>query len=210
MTNHAPGAPTDPRPDAAAQTCRGVYNPIRIENPEDYRPPDWFENLETPHARMLVALLFALIFSIAWHRPEFSPITIIVVVACLLYRLETWQRRLATVPLLLAAIRFYLLLPIYSAEVIGPNPLSGSPNYILGRELGFPWIAAFLSVCLFFMPRGESITVRIVVVESFVIVLSSLLPGEGVLAILAIFNYTVFFAVTVGLFVDLKGIRQQA
>lgn len=210
MTNNASDQPTDPRPGASAQTRRGVYNPVRIENPEDHQQPDWFEDLETPYARMLVALLLALIFGIAWRRPEFSPLTIIVVVGCLLYRVETWQRRLATVPLLLAAFRFYLLLPVYSAEMIGPNSLSGSPNYIPERLLGFPWILAFLSVCLFFMPRGESITLRIVVVESFAVVLSSLLPGDGFLTIIAIFNYTLFFAVTVGLFVDLKGIRQQA
>lgn len=210
MTNNVSGQPTDPRPGDSAQTGRGVYNPIRIENPEDYQQPDWFENLETPHTRMLVAVLFALIFGLAWSHPEFSPLTMIVVVGCLLYRLEAWQRRLATVPLLLAAIRFYLLLPVYSAEMIGPNPLRGGTSYNSGREFGVPWMVAFLSACLFFMPRRESVTVRIVVVESFVIALSSLLPGEGFLTILAIFNYTLFFAVTVGLFVDLKGIRQEA
>lgn len=210
MTNNASGQPTDPSPGGSAQTGRGVYNPIRIENPENHQQPDWFENLETPNARMVVALLFALIFGIAWRRPEFSPLTIIVVVGCLLYRLEAWQRKLATVPLLLAAIRFYLLLPAYSAEVIGPNPFRGNPSYIPGRELGIAWIPAFLSVCLFFMPRGEYTTLKIIVVESIVVVLSSFLPGEGFLTILAIFNYTLFFAVTVGLFVDLKRVRQEA
>lgn len=209
MTNNASGQPTDPRAGGSAQTRRGVYNPIRIQNPEDQQP-DWFENLETPYARMFVALLFALIFGIAWRRPEFSPVTIIVVVGCLLYRLEAWQRRLATVPLLLAAIRFYLLLPAYSAAVVGPNPIRGNPSYIPGRESGIPWIPAFLSVCLFFMPRTESATVKIVVLESFAVVLSSLLPGEGFLAIFAIFNYTLFFALVVGLFADLKGIRPEA
>lgn len=209
MTNNAPGQPTDPRAGSSSQTDRNVYNPIRIANPEDHQQPDWFANLETPHARMLVALLFALIFGIAWQRPEFSTLTIVVVVGCLLYRLEPWQRKLATVPLLLAGIRFYLLLPAYSAEVIGLNPVRGRPSSIPGRELGIPWILVFLSVCLFFMPRKESATLKIVVVESIAVVLSSLLPGEGFLTILAIFNYTLFFAVAVGLFVDLKGMMKQ-
>lgn len=73
-----------------------------------------------------------------------------------------------------------------------------------------PWILAFLSACLFFMPRTESATVKIVVLESFLVVLSSLLPGEGFLMIFAIFNYTLFFAMAVGLFADLKGIRREA
>jgi hypothetical protein len=209
MTNNAPGQPTDPRAGSSSQPGRSAYNPIRIENPGNHQQPDWFESLETPHAQMLVALLFALIFGIAWRRPEFSPLTIVVVVGCLLYRLEPWQRKLATVPLLLAGIRFYLLLPAYSAEVIGPNPIRGNPSSIPGGELGIPWILAFLSVCLFFMPRKESATLKIVVVESIAVVLSSLLPGEGFLTILAIFNYTLFFAVTIGLFVDLKGMMKE-
>jgi hypothetical protein len=209
MTNKAPGQPTDPRDGASPQpTSRGVYNPIRIGNPGNNQQPDWFENLETPQAQMLVALLFALIFGIAWHRPEFGPLTIIVVVGCLLYRFEPWQRKLASVPVLLAAIRFYLL-PVYSAEVIWLNQFHGKPTYMPGNESGIPWIPAFLSVCLFFMPRTESATLKIIVVESITVVLSSLLPGEGFLTILAVFNYTLFFAVTVGLFIDLKGLMNQ-
>ena|SRR5215831_819432 len=207
MTKDASDQPTDPRPSASPQARRGVYNPIRIENPEDRQQPDWFENLETPTARMLVALLFTLIFGIAWRRPEFSSLTVIVMVGCLLYRLETWQRRLATAPLLLAAIRFYLLLPAY---FVGVNPIRGNPNYPPGEDSNIPWILAFLSACLFFMPRTESVTVKIVVLESFAIVLSSLLPGEGFLIIFTIFNYTLFFAMAVGLFADLKGIRREA
>lgn len=210
MTNNAPGHPNDPRAGVSGQSRRGVYNPIRIETPEDHQQPAWFENLETAYARMLVALLFALIFGIAWRRPEFSPLTVIVVVGCLLYRLEAWQRKLASVPLLLAAIRFYLLVPAFSAEVIGPNPIRGNPYSLPGSESSIPWFLAFLSVCLFFMPRGESTTLKIVVLESFAVVLSGLLPGEGFLAILALFNYTLFFALAVGLFVDLKRIRQEA
>jgi len=210
MTNNASDQPTDPRPSASPQTRRGVYNPIRIENPEDHQQPDWFENLETPTARLFVALLFTLIFGISWRRPEFSSLTIIVMVGCLLYRLDTWQRRLATAPLLLAAIRFCLLLPAYSVEMAGPNPIRGNPNYPPAGDSSVPWILAFLSACLFFMPRTESATTKIVVLESFLVVLSSLLPGEGFLIIFAIFNYTLFFAMAVGLFADLKGIRREA
>lgn len=209
MANNGPDQPTDARAGAPGQKGRGVYNPIRIENAESDQQPAWFENLEAPYVRMMVALLFAVIFGITWRRPEFSPLTIIVVVGCLLYRLEVWQRKLATVPLLLATVRFYLLLPAYSAEVSGLNRLLGGPNYTPGGEFGIPWILAFLSVCLFFMPRRESATVKIVVIESLVVILSSLLPGGGFLAILAILNYTLFFSVTVGLFIDLKGLMRQ-
>ena len=206
MTNNASNEPKAPHMNGSPQqTPRGVYNPITFGGNGDHEQPSWIGELESPLARMLVAVLFAVIFVIAWRRPEFSPLTILVVVGCLLYRFEPWQRKLATAPLLLAAIRFYLLLPAYSVEV---NPLfnqfTGKPNYTPGGQYGMPWIPAFLSVCLFFLPRKHSVTLKIVVVESLAVVLSSLLPGEGFLAILAVFNYTLFFAVTIGLLIDLK------
>jgi len=203
MTNNVPTQPTDPRGGPnAQQTRRGVYNPITIEDMENHQQPVWFANLETPQARLLIALLFTIIFGIAWYRPELAILTIIVVVFCLLYRLEPWQRKLATAPLLLAAIRFYLVLPADFAAQI--DPFTRRQSYTPGGQFGVSWILAFLSVCLFFMPRKESVTLKIVVVEAIVVILSSLLPGEGFLTVLAVCNYTLFFTVSVGLFLDLK------
>jgi hypothetical protein len=201
MTNNVPNQPNGPHSDRSAQqTPRGVYNPITIEDTGNHQQPSWSRDLEWPYVRMFVALLFAVIFGIAWHRPEFSPLTIIVVAGCLLYRLDSWQRKLATAPLLLAAIRFYLLLPAYSAEMTRQRIPDG--------DFGIPWIPAFLSVCLFFLPRKESVMLKIVVAESLVLILSSLLPGEGLLGVLAVLNYTLFFVVTIGLLLDLKpGLR---
>jgi hypothetical protein len=206
MTNNVPAQPSDPRSGPnAQQTRRGVYNPITIEDMENHQQPAWFENLETPQVRLLIALLFTIIFSIAWYRPEFSTLAIIVVVACLLYRLEPWQRKLAATPLFLAAIRFYLFLPAYSADLAAHiDPFTRRQDYTPGGQFGVSWILAFLSVCLFFMPRKESVTLKIVVVESLAVVLSGLLPAASFLSIFAMFNYTLFFAVAFGLFFDLK------
>jgi hypothetical protein len=206
MTNNAPNEPNSAHTNGSTQqTPRGVYNPISFGGNGDQEQPSWLGELESPLARMFVALLFALIFGIAWRRPEFSPLTILVVVGCLLYRLEPWQREMATAPLLLAAIRFYLLLPGFSTEVMPHfNQFTGRPVYTPSSEYGMPWIPAFLSVCLFFLPRKHSATLKIVVAEALAVVLSSLLPGQGLLVILTILNYTLFFAVTVGLLIDLK------
>jgi len=206
MNSNASNQPADPRcgPNAQ-QTRRGVYNPITVEDIENHQQPAWFENLETPQARLLIALLFTIIFGIAWYRPEFSMLTTIVVVVCLLYRLEPWQRKLARAPLLLAAIRFYLVFPVHSADLAAQiDPFTRRQSYTPGGQFGVSWILAFLSVCLFFMPRKESVTLKIVVVEALAVILSSLLPGEGFLTILAVCNYMLFFTVSVGLFLDLK------
>lgn len=211
MTNNAPNQPNGPGSDRPAQpTPRGVYNPITFDDAGNHQQPPWLGELESSIGRIVVAVLFVIIFGIAWHRPEFGPLTIIVVVGCLLYRLDSWQRKLATAPLLLAAIRFYLMVPTYYATTWSTqvNPFTGTAGHTAGSDFGIPWLPAFLSVCLFFLPRKNSVTLKIVVVESLAVILSSLLPGEGFLAILAVFHYTLFFAVTIGLLLDLKpGLR---
>jgi hypothetical protein len=118
---------------------------------------------------------------------------------------EPWQRKLAAAPLILAAIRLCLLLPAYVTDWTGGINIFGTtPSRVPGGDSGIPWLPAFLSVCLFYLPKKDSITLKIVAVEAMAVILSSLLPGEGFLSVLGIFHYTLFFAISVGLILDLK------
>jgi hypothetical protein len=90
----------------------------------------------------------------------------------------------------------------------GTNIFNTASSRVPGGDSGIPWLPAFLSVCLFYLPKKDSITLKIVAVEAMAVILSSLLPGEGFLSVLGIFHYTLFFAMTVGLIPDLKpGLR---
>ena len=202
MTNNITGQGSEKR-GGQSSNQRGVYNPITLdEGPEE---GTFLGELESPLVRLFVALLFAVIFGIAWTRPEFGPLTVLVLAGCLLYRLESWQRKLAAAPLILAAIRLCLLLPAYVTDwTSGINPFAGTVSHTPGGDSGIPWMPAFLSVCLFFLPRTDSITLKIVVVEALAVILSSLLPGAGFVTIVAMLHYTLFFAVVVGLMLDLK------
>jgi len=208
MTNTSSNQSPDQRPEQGREkgpeSPRGVYNPITIGG-DQKQERNWPGEFESPVVRLFVALLFTVIFAIAWNRPEFGSLTVIVLAGCLLQRLESWQRRIAAAPLILAAIRLCLLLPAYAADWTPRlNPFNGTPNHTPGGDFGMPWLPAFLSVCLFYLPRKDSVTLKIVVVEALAVILSSLLPGEGFISILAIFHYTLFFAVTIGLILDLK------
>ena len=200
MTNHSNQPPKTPTP-------RGVYNPVTLpEQDEEFGP------LDSRMMRLLAALLFTIIFVVTWKRPEFSPLTILVLAGCLLHRLDERQRRLATAPLILAASRLCLML---SSELAGPGSFSWFKSAQVAMPLtssvadwGITWIPTFLSVCLFYLPRKDSITLKIVAFEAIAVILSSLLPGDGYATVLAVFNATLFFAVTVGLLFDLKpGLR---
>ncbi len=206
MTNNLGGQTPGQRPEKGggqSSSPRGVYNPISLD--EGKEEGAFLGQLESPMVRPVVALLFATIFGIAWTRPEFGPLTILVLAGCLLYRLESWQRKLAAAPLILAAIRLCLLMPAYVTQwTSGSNPLLGALSQRPGSDSGFPWIPAFLSVCLFYLPRTGSVTLKIVIVEALVTILSSLLPADGFVTMVAMLNYTLFFVVAVGLLLDLK------
>jgi hypothetical protein len=202
MTKNLSGQNPEKRTGQSASP-RGVYNPITLD--DEREEGEFLGQLDSPLVRPVVALLFATIFGIAWTRPEFGPLTILVLAGCLLYRLESWQRKPAAAPLILAAIRLCLLMPAYVTHWTSPsNPLLGALSQKPGGDSGIPWIPAFLSVCLFYLPRSGSVTLKIVVVEAMVAILSSLLPADGFVAILAMLNYTLFFVVVVGLLLDLK------
>ena len=202
MTKNLSGQNPEKR-TGQSSSPRGVYNPITLDDEKE--EGEFLGQLDSPIVRPVVALLFATIFGIAWTRPEFGPLTILVLAGCLLYRLESWQRKLAAAPLTLAAIRMCLLMPAYITHwTSGSNPLLGALNQKPGSDSGFPWIPAFLSVCLFYLPRTGSITLKIVAVEAMVAILSSLLPADGFVTMVAMLNYTLFFVVAVGLLLDLK------
>src|SRR6266849_122530 len=170
MTNNISGQTPGQRKKESSSP-RGVYNPITLE--EGKEEGTFLGELESPLVRLFVALLFAVIFGIAWTRPEFGPLTILVLAGCLLYRLESWQRKLAAAPLILAAIRLCLLLPAYVTDwTNGINPFNGMVSRTPGGDSGIPWIPAFLSVCLFFLPLTDSITLKIVMVEALAVILS--------------------------------------
>lgn len=191
------------RTNKTEATPRGVYNPITFGDPdEDFGP------LNSRLARLLAALLFTIIFVVAGKRPEFAPLTILVLAGCLLLRLDERQRKLAMAPLILAAIRLCMMLSAPIAGLGGFQLFAGTPMAIpMGGgtgNWGVTWIPAFLSVCLFYLPRKDSLTLKIVAFEAIAVILSSLLPGEGFASVLTIFNATLFFAVTIGLLLDLK------
>lgn len=192
------------QPPKAGATARGVYNPITLNHDEE----DSGRVLDTPPARLLAALLFTIIFVTSWRMPALAPVTIMVLAGCLLHRLDDRQRRLAAAPLILAAIRLCLMLSTQFAQTGSFRLLTETSITLPRSDWGLPWIPAFLSVCLFYLPRKDSITLKIVAFEAIAVILSSLLPGDGFASVLAVFNATLFFAITIGLLFDLKpGLR---
>jgi hypothetical protein len=62
----------------------------------------------------------------------------------------------------------------------------------------------FFSVCLVFIPRRDSVTFKIILAGSCLLLASGLLPGQGFVAIFYLLDTTLFLAIVVGIFMDLK------
>ena len=67
-----------------------------------------------------------------------------------------------------------------------------------------PFVPLFLSTCLFFMPLRETKTFKMVMIDSFLLLASGLIPGLGFLLIFYLVHYTLFFAVVIAIISDLK------
>jgi len=163
----------------------------------DYNP---FGNWNAAEARWLAMPLFGLIYYVAQQFPDFRPLTIFVMLACLLFRMEFRDRELAGVPLTVAAIRLAYQMTSSAATLIGsPGIMSAQSK---ASMLGVPQVPMFFAICIFYLPRRATATGKIMAASAICMVLSGLLPGEGYVVIFAIVQYTLFVGVTVGLIAD--------
>ena len=124
---------------------------------------------------------------------------IMILLGCLLWRLEDQARRIAGVPLSLSAIKL-------AFQMMGETAYAfWTPGAANTMDDGcFFWLPVFFSVCLVFIPKRGSVTLKIVLVGSCVLLASGLLPGKGFIAIFYMLDYMLFVAIIVGVFVDMN------
>lgn len=151
-------------------------------------------------ARWLAVPLFGLIYCVADRQAELRPVTVFVLLACLLFRMEKGDRGLAGVPLTLAAFRLAYQMTQGSRLIPGgPDMLSPQMKDSL---LGLPWLPLFLAICIFYLPQKATVTGKILSVGAICMLISGLLPGGGYVAIFATIQYTLFVGVAAGLIAD--------
>ncbi len=178
------------------------YNPITLDDlqkPSQSSRSDYFGELTDPLARCVAAPLLFFIFVFSNREPLVAPLTLLVLLGCLFIRLDHHPRQIAAVPLTLAGIK----LAFQMAEYLN----SSMPNALFTRGFsgpGFIWLPMFFSACLVFIPRRDSVTFKIILAGSCLLLASGLLPGEGFVAIFYLLDGTLFLGMVVGIFIDLK------
>jgi hypothetical protein len=195
MTTNSPN-----QPKSAPQ--QNGYNPITLDDLQksgQSSRADYFGELTDPLARCLAAPLLFFIFVFSNREPLVAPLTFLVLLGCLLIRLDNHPRQIAAVPLTLAAIK----LSFQMAEYLN----SSTPGALSLRgfsDPGFVWLPMFFSICLVFIPRRDSVTFKIILAGSCLLLASGLLPGQGFVAIFYLLDTMLFVAMVIGIFIDLK------
>jgi len=196
MTTNSPN-----QPDHTHQ--QNGYNPITLDDVA--KPPqspwqDYFGELRDPITRCIAVPLLFLIFVVSSRDPILAPLTLLVLLGCLLIRLENHPRQIAAVPLTLAAIK----LAFEMASLLASPTRNDLSLRNFSTDPGFVWLPMFFSICLVFIPRRDSATFKIIRAGSCLLLASGLLPGQGFVAIFYMLDYLLFIAMVVGIFVDLK------
>jgi hypothetical protein len=159
-----------------------------------------FGNFDWNEARWLVLVPFGAVYWLTERDALLRPLTILVLLASLLFRLEGRARQIAGVPLALAAIKL--------AYQMTPNAIMlPGTQVLLSQQLkaamtGLPWVPMFLAICIFYLPQTATATGTIVRAGAFALLISGLIPGDGYIVVLAMIQYTLFLGVLIGLIAD--------
>jgi hypothetical protein len=157
-------------------------------------------NWDAGWARWLALPLFALIYAVTQQHPDLQPVTLFVLLACLLFRMEPRDRQLAGAPLTLATFRLAYQMTLVARPTLGSTQIL--PPQVRESWMGMPWVPLFLAICIFYLPRKATVTGKIIVVGAICMLISGLLPGGGYVAIFAMIQYTLFVGVVAGLIAD--------
>ncbi len=192
-----PTANSLPEPQKRPVDPRTAYNPITLEDLEQ-KEDGFFKGLDTPFAKRSAAILFAMIFFLGRHLYLMAPLLVVVLLACVLYRLNGRERTIVAIPVTLAAIRLGTQL----GDEFTLNTVSNYPAMLHAQATGVTWLPLFLAACLFYTPWKLSYTSRAIFWQALIYLMAGLLPIEGFFLISTILTYGLFFVISFAIIRD--------
>jgi hypothetical protein len=186
--------------NSTGQNPRSVYNPVTLQDVQPTPKSPLFEGLETTSSRTVAGILFAAIFMLSNNLLEFSGLLMLVLLVCVLYRMDSRERQIAAIPLAFSTIRMSVCLGAHLQKTLASPAGISSDN--LASSGGLQWMPLLFAAYLFYSPWKNSQTSRIVFWYSMTLLLSGLLPGDGCLYVSAMLFYTLFIATGIALIID--------
>jgi hypothetical protein len=149
-----------------------------------------------PVSFCLAAPLFAFAFFEAKDLRLFSPLLILVLLGCVLSRMEGPVRRIAAVPLALSTVK----LSVAMSACLTADRVRTPQN--MGFDPGFVWLPIFFSVCLAFIRDKETNTFKVIFFSSCALLGAGLLPSQAFIAIFYMVDVLLFFGIVIAIFAD--------
>jgi hypothetical protein len=209
--------PSSQQPHREAERAR--YNPIRLDQLNHSvgsvlnRPVSSFfsgslaepvDELAGPVARCFAVPLFAFIFFYTQRMPLVSPLLILVLLGCLISRMEGMVRQVAAVPLSLSAVKLSFAMMTYLT-----TERLEHPTQLFTLDPGLYWLPVFFSACLGFIRNKETVTFKMIFVGSCILLASGLLPSIAFIGIFYMLDVLLFFGVVIAIFVDMSAYLQR-
>ena len=146
---------------------------------------------------LLMLPVFLALYILAEKYPELTGISILLLLACLLYRLTPIWRRLIVAPIgfaTLLLVRRVVTFALAADVAIMKN----------GVKIGFgsSWLPLFFAVTIFYMPRRPSYSGNFFFGGAVLLLTSGLLPGDGFVAVFSAMQYFLFVALLIVLAID--------
>jgi hypothetical protein len=134
------------------------------------------------------------LFLIAYFAvPDCTPLAVMALLACTLYRLDDYKRRIAAVPVSFAAM-------MLASRICGAAfPLVG---HTTGLAPTAAWVPFFLAACILYMPKQPSITNNFFLALAGLILVSGLLPGDAYVGVFATAQVFMFMGLVTCLAID--------
>jgi hypothetical protein len=186
--------------NTASSSQRSAYQPVTTGNVHLQAESALFEGLESTSSRTFGGLLFAAVFILSQNLLQFSGLLYLLLLVCLLYRMDSRERRIAGVPLAFAATRLALsLTAVLAGGWVSTARAGGNSPAFVG---GLHWMPLLFAAYLFYSPWKSSCTSRVIFWYAMTLLLSGLVPGDGCLYISALLFYTLFIALAIALVMD--------
>ncbi len=151
---------------------------------------DWVQLVAVPG--------FLAIYFLVERDRSLAPLSVLTLLVCVLARFDDDKRRLAAIPISLAALML--------AGRVGALGVSKAARWWNHSnqvaEPGVGWLPLFFAACIFLAPDLRNYTGRLMMSMAVLLLASGLLPGDGFEAIFITCQYFLFLAIVVGLGID--------
>ncbi len=171
------------------------------DSPGRFRPPFGWLGWDWLQVAALTAFLAT--YFLVERDPSLAPISVLILLACVLARLEVEKRRVAAIPLTLAALMLAGRVGIH----VTPVAARWQPQAKGLAEAGEGWLPLFFAACIFLAPEVRNYTGKLMMSLSVLVLASGLLPGDTYQALFITCQYFLFLAIVAGLSLDFTSKR---